>query len=225
MRKAFNVDKQPGEVPALWDAVYKVAVIGKDFVSAFIPWWNDQRPDQRSIIFQPWLTATVNVFDNASAFLYMLQNLTGPQWRNGNPIIVDNFETPAGNRFNLDNMNTFKVYIRDNYDMQGEKLLLRMNVKTWQAWCTSAPVITQGLLEVFDILLSQPGASRPADLQFVGTPLWWEYESWGKYKNDPTGEWPVTPPVDPPVIPPPATGKKRYNIVIGGQIIGYTEEQ
>lgn len=214
MRKYFNHDGHADAIPSLWDGVYKAAVKGKERTPGFVDWWNDQRPEQRAIVFCPWLKTNANVFDNASAMLYMLQTLTRPQWDNGNPVIIDIFEAPAANRFNLDNLNTFKVYVKENWDMQGDKLLLRVNGNVWRSWCASSPIVTERLLEVFDVLLAQPGAAKPDTLQFVGVPLWWEYD-WGYYKNDPTGEW-ATAPVVPPVIPPepPVTGS--YKITFHG---------
>lgn len=220
MKKYYHIDKKPGEIPDKWDGTYKVAVVGKSLLDPFLRWWAANPTIQKGIIFQIYLTPTCNIFENASAFLYMLQTLTRPQWDNGIPPMVDFFDSPIGNQPTLDNMQTFRQRIRESYDMRGKKMLLRMGGDVWRSWCAKNPGITQGLLDVFDILLSQPGAVKPDELQFVGSPQWWEPEAWGVFWNDPSGEWETeTPPPPPPGGGggTPATGS--YCVKFNGVII------
>lgn len=232
---AYAIHLNPGELPTRYDRVYKLGAIGPDFVPSFLPWWANNPTLVKGVIFQPWLTPTFNVHDNASKLLYLLQKLTIPQWRNGCPIIIDFLETPLNNQFDLDDLNTFRESVKNTFGLlKDERLLLRVNGDLWRRWCRDSEIAAERLLDVFDILLAQPGAVRPDILPIINRrPFWWEHKMWGFYKNDPTGEWavnPPPPPVEPPVTPPepptpPATGT-RFVVKFNGVIIpGITIEQ
>lgn len=225
MKTGYVYNSHTEEIEDNYDLIWVVGTIGNQREPGAIANLGNIDGWKRGVVMWPKLSAGVGVNENASKLLELLNDLHYSDWNNGVPIIVDRFHASGSAQFNLDHLNALGRYITDNFNAQ-LRPLLRINLNTWNAWHASNPVECGYLLNHFELLLTQWGVTKPATVAGYGMPEYWEYAD-GYIKRDPTRLWETgTPPVvEPPVIPPPATGKKRCNIVIGGQIIGYTEEQ
>ena len=234
MKRGFNQGLHPTLIPSQYDVIYNVGMKGTKIDPSFIDKWKNLEGWKRGVIHQPILSVENNVLDNASAFLGLLNDLHYGDWNNGWPIIIDIWEAPSANRFDLDNIRQYGIYVAE-YFQPKLKPLLRVILSTWQSWMSSNSIEATRLLQNYDILLCQPSVTKPSELAGVGVPAWWEFE-FGKYANDPTMQYegvvkpipPVVPPVtpEPPVVPEPPTVTipKKWKIsLFNGAITGTIE--
>lgn len=206
MKKGYFYKQYPALIPANWDYIYFNAAIGTQYDSSFMQRWADADPFKRGIVFIPVLTPDDDVNDNASLHLQLLQECN-PAWRDTEaPIIIDYTSAPIGGRLGFDQIRAYVGYIRDHWDMQGKKVLLRASLSVWESWFNHQP-LTKGMLDVIEPLVVQWGANRPGIIPDFGYPKWWEYEDgmniWtpGLIAYDPTATWFTLPsPVEDVII-------------------------
>ena len=237
MKKGYVINKFPNLIPANHDFIYMLGVYGTQREVGFEKKYADLAFDKRGIIHQPVLSTTDGVNENASAFHSLLNDLGWNNWNNGVPLIVDIWAVSGDQQLNFDHVAQYGRYVRDHFSMKpGTKPLLRLNVKTWLDYLSNNRTEAMRLLELFGILLLQPGASKPENLIDYGYPAWFEYE-YGLLAYDATRQWVTSPRTQPvvvpepvvpvPVIPTPETPfvPKRYKIsLLGGLIKGTAEE-
>ena len=186
------------------------------------------------------LSATVNEYDNASAFKWLLDDLGYSNWNNGNPLIVDIWEATGDTRFDMDHVRVYGSYITE-YLNPKVKPLLRPNIATWDAYLKNNRTEAIRLLTNWKLLLLQPFVEKPASLTDYGVVSWWEYD-FNFIANDETCLWlqspnPVPVPVEPEPTPEPepepipqptqpATMPKKWKIrLLGGLISGTIEAE
>ena len=238
MKKGFEQSQHPGLIPSNYDFIYNVGVVGTTRSQLFQKKWDELPADKRGIIHQPILSVQNGVNDNASSFLWLLNDLGKNNWDNKVPLIIDIWKAEGDTRFNLDHIRQYGIYVSEHFGTV-TRPLLRIIKSLWSTWVKSNAVETFRLLNDFDILLVQPGVTKPDGLDQYGLPSWWEYE-FGKYAQDVTCIWqnsPVvvvpTPQPEPPVQPEPepqptepvtVSFPKRWNISLFGGLIKGTIE-
>lgn len=238
MKSGYIYNVKPDLFPSKYEFIYYIGITGTTRDPLFLEKWNQQVAAKRGVIHRPKLDPDEKVvYNNASAFLSLLNDLGYSNWNNGIPFIIDIFGVPSDLQFNLDHLRIYGDYITEHFKIAGgAKPLLRVNHKTWSDWIGKNRTEALRLLEDFDLLLSQWGVNQPTSLLDVGKPAWWEYEN-GLIKNDPSRMWEYTPPAEPPVEPPeepveppvviPVEGQKkvvRYKVsLLGGLISGTVE--
>lgn len=203
MKKGYVINEHPNLIPSNFDVVYAVGMSGVVRDITFMSKWASLQPAKRGIIHRPAVSVEKDEYDNASAFLELLQELGNSSWQNGNPIIIDIWGASGEQRYNLDHVRVYGQYIRDHFKPL-TKPLLRINIATWNAYLKSNRVEAVRLLQNYDLLLVQPGSVAPDFLEEAGSPKWWEYQL-GMYAFDETGTWvdsPNKPVVNP--VPEPA---------------------
>ena len=212
MKKGYCVNDHPDLIPANYDMNYQVGMFGTVRDPLFSSKWVNLVPSKRGIIHQPCLAVDANEYDNASAFKWLLDDLGKSNWDNGNPIIVDIWKAQGDQRFNLDHIRVYGSYVAEYYKPK-VKPLLRLNVYTWNAYLQTNRVEAIRLLENFELLLLQPGVTKPDSLIDHGLPMYWEHD-FGLYKVDETRQWAVSEPVTTPDPEP-----DPLPVVIGEQTI------
>ena len=232
MKLGFEQGQHAQLIPDNYEYVYNVGMIGTQRLPTFMPKWSEIAPLKRGIIHQPVLTPDNNVNDNASAFLWLLDDMQFNYWNNGVPLIIDIWYAEGDQRYNLDHIRQYGIYITEHFKPL-LKPLIRLNLATWTAMANANLTEALRLTTDFDILLVQPGVQFPATMYQLGVPFWWEYEL-GKYAYDATGNWadspvqpvpiviPEPPPAQPPTQPVPpvnVTIPKRWTISLFGGII------
>ena len=202
MKTGYLLNDYPNLIPANYGVVYVVGMLGKEREPLFLQKWNDITPEKRGIVHRPVLNVDVNEYDNASAFKWLLDDLGYSNWNNGNPLIIDIWQAQGDTRFNLDHVRVYGQYVTE-YFKPKVKPLLRVNVATWNAYLNTNRTEAIRLLNNYELLLLQPGATKPDSLTEYGLPTWWEYY-FGLYKVDETRQWIVSEPVPTPEpIPEP----------------------
>lgn len=234
MKKGYVVNEKPDLIPANFDLIYVVGMVGKERDPLCMQKWDNIPPEKRGLIHRPALAVDVNEYDNASAFKWLLDDLGYSNWNNGNPLIVDIWEASGDTRFNLDHIRVYGGYVTE-YFKPKVKPLLRLNVATWNSYLQNNRTEALRLLTNWDFLLLQPGVTKPDALSDYGMPAWWEYQ-WDMIAYDNTRAWttspaPVIVPVpepepEPPIeIPVTITGiPKKWKISLFGGLISGTIE-
>jgi len=133
MKKGYVINNNLDIIPANYQMVYAVGITGKERDPLFMKYWNDTFPEKRGIIHRPVLAPTVNEYDNASAFKWLLDELGYSNWNNGNPLIVDIWEATGDTRFNMDHVRVYGNYITEHFQPK-VKPLLRLNIATWDSY-------------------------------------------------------------------------------------------
>lgn len=233
MKTGYNINTHKDFIPANYDLVYINAMFGKVKEIRFNEYWNNTNTLKRGLIHQPALSYDVDEYDNASAFLELLEQLGRSNWDNGNPLIIDIWQAQGEARFNLDHVRVYGQYITNHFRPK-VKPLLRINVATWNAYLNTNRTEAIRLLNNYELLLLQPGVTKPSSLTDYGLPAWWESD-FGIYKVDETRQWNIDEPV---IIPEPtpepepgptepgptATVPKKWKIsLLGGLISGTIE--
>ena len=200
VKKGFNQTLHNTLIPAQYEIIYNVGMVGITIHPLFMDRWNDLPGWKRGIIHQPVLSTTEDVNGNATHFLNLLNDLQYGEWNNGIPLIVDIWEAKsAETMYSLDHAREHGIYITENYKPK-TKPLLRIILTLWNAWMKSNSTETLRLLHDYNILLCQPSVTKPNELASVGIPAWWEY-GFGMYVNDPSLLYDGV--VKPPVVLPP----------------------
>lgn len=219
MKKGYVINNYPNLIPSNYDFVYMVGMIGTEREPLLLSKWANIQHDKRGLIHQPALSVSNTEYDNASAFKWLLDDLGYSNWNNGNPVIVDIWGAKGEYQFNLDHIRVYGQYISD-YFAAKLKPLLRLNVATWDAYLKNNRTEALRLLNNWELLLLQPGVSKPVSLSDYGLPAWWEYD-FGLYKVDTTREWKIDeslpqPPVDDtePTQPPETTQPPEQDLPI-----------
>lgn len=241
MKKGYLINTHQELISSYYDMVYINAMLGKVIDPRFYKNWGDLSPLKRGLVHQPVLSITNDVNENASAFLGLLNDLSYSGWNNGIPLIIDIWQAPEANRYNLDNIRQHGIYITERYK-PALKPLLRVILSVWNKWYAGNPTETMRLFNDYEILLCQPEALKPSKLDGFTIPTWWEY-NWGMFVNDPTAVYAgvVTPPEpveepepieEPPVVIPQPTDPvsisfpKKWKIsLLGGLIKGTIEAE
>ncbi|KKQ29918.1 MAG: hypothetical protein US46_C0014G0003 [Candidatus Shapirobacteria bacterium GW2011_GWF2_37_20] len=239
MKNGYLINEHTGFIPANYDMVYMIGMVGKTVDPQFNEHWKNTNTLKRGIVHRPVLAIDADEYANASVFLELLEGLGRSNWDNGNPLMLDIWQAPADKRFNLDHVRVYGSYVMDIFKPK-VKPLLRLNVVTWNAYLNSNKTEALRLLNNWDILLLQPYIIQPDTLAEIGKPSWWE-KDFGVYAYDQTKQWEVSQPpapVDPspiedpieddPIEEQPApqpTTKKKYKVsLLGGLIKGTVEE-
>ena len=237
MKKGYVINDNLDLIQANYSMVYAVGMFGKERDPLFVKYWTDIQPDKRGIIHRPMLGATVDEYDNASAFKWLLDDLGYSNWNNGNPLIVDIWEATGDTRFDMDHIRVYGQYVTNNFKPK-VKPLLRLNIATWDAYLKNNRTEAIRLLTNWELLLLQPFTDKPASLTDYGVPAWWEYD-FNFIACDVTKLWlqspnPIPAPVDPtqppetdpqpePIQPAISIPKKWKISLFGGLIKGTIE--
>jgi hypothetical protein len=221
MKLGFEQGQHAQLIPANYDFIYNVGMIGNVRLPTFQDKWNSLPPQKRGIIHQPVLSVENDVNDNASAFLWLCQDQQYNGWNNGVPLLIDIWYAYGDARYNLDHIRQYGMYITEHFKPV-LKPLIRLNLATWTAFVNSNMTEALRITNDFDLLLVQTGVTEPSTMLQYGVPQWWEYEV-GKFAYDETGFWndsPVQPaPIEEPEQPPEEEPVEELPVVIGEQTV------
>lgn len=163
--------------------------------------WDRTDNMKRGIVHTVGFTPEIDVFDNASPFVELVQSLGENNWNNGVPILVDIWTVPEKGRFDLDALKVYGEYLKRELNPK-VRPILRVYPSTWNSWYTKNSIEAIKLLGYFELSFLVWGMQSPPSVQWIGYVNWAEYAN-GLYAYDSTGVWveplnTVTPPPPPP---------------------------
>lgn len=207
MEKGYVYNLYTNNVPSSWDIVWIEAVKSNIINPQFFDNWNKIKDAKKGLVHKLGLTVTAGINENGTVMHSVLNDLQENNWNNGVPILLDIYDSTAGDAFELYHIRAYLEYLYARVPIK-TKPILRILGGTWNSWFDGAYSELKRVVELADPLIIGWGGNKPVSIK-TGLVKWFEYglpvnasEATIAYiAYDETGTWEKSP-QEPVVIPP-----------------------
>ena len=208
MEKGYVYNLYPNNVPSSWGIVWIEAVKTNMIHPQFFDNWNKIKDAKKGLIHKLGLTQSSGINENGTTMHAVLGELQENNWNNGVPILLDIYDSTAGEDFELHHIRGYLEYIHARVNLE-TKPILRILSGTWNSWYDNAYSELKKVLELADPLIIGWGGKNPSPIK-TGLVKWFEYgqpidpsrATVAYIAHDETGMWEKSP-QEPVVTPPP----------------------
>ena len=231
MEKGYVYNLYTDNVPSSWDIVWVDAIKANIVNSQFTDNWNKIKDAKKGLVHRLGLTQNAGINENGTTMHSVLGELQENNWNNGIPILLDIYDSSAGDTFQLYQIRGYLEYLYARMTLK-TKPILRILSGTWNSWYDSSYSELKKVVELADPLIIGWGANKPTPIR-TGLVKWFEYgvpidarnATIAYIAHDETGMWekspqdpiavPVPTPEEPPVIiEEPVDGEDEYESVL-----------
>jgi hypothetical protein len=207
MEKGYVYNLYANNVPSSWDIVWVEAVKANVINPQFFDNWNKIKDAKKGLVHKLGLTQTAGINENGTTMHALLGELQENNWNNGVPILLDTYDSTAGEAFELHHIRAYLEYLYARVNLK-TKPILRILAGTWNSWYDNAYSELKKVIELANPLIIGWGGNRPTAIR-TGLVNWFEYgmsadptkAAIGYIAYDATGMWEKSP-QEPVVIPP-----------------------
>lgn len=208
MEKGYVYNLYTNNVPSKWDIVWFDAVKADKINPQFSDNWNKIKDVRKGLIHKLGLTPTVGINENGTKMHVVLGELQENNWNNGVPILLDIYDSTAGERFELHHIRAYLEYLYTRLNIK-TKPILRILPGTWNSWFDDSYSELKKVVELADPLILGWAGSKPTPIK-TGLVKWFEYgipldpakATIAYIAYDESGMWEKSP-QEPIVVPPP----------------------
>jgi len=207
MEKGYVYNLYTNNVPSSWDIVWIEAVKSNVINPQFFDSWSKIKDAKKGLVHKLGLTQIAGINENGTTMHALLGELQENNWNNGIPILLDIYDSSAGEDFELHHIRAYLEYLYARVNIK-TRPILRILAGTWNSWYDSAYSELKKVIELADPLIIGWGGNKPTMVR-TGLINWFEYgmssdpakAAIGYIAYDETGMWEKSP-QEPVVIPP-----------------------
>lgn len=207
MEKGYVYNLYPNNVPSSWGIVWIEAVKTNMIHPQFFDNWNKIKDAKKGLIHKLGLTQSSGINENGTTMHAVLGELQENNWNNGVPILLDTYDSTAGDAFELHHIRAYLEYLYARVNIK-TRPILRILGGTWNSWYDNAYSELKKVVELADPLIIGWGGNKPSVIK-TGSTYWFEYglpidaskATIAYIAHDKTGMWEKSP-QEPVVVPP-----------------------
>ena len=207
MEKGYVYNLYINNVPSSWDIVWIEAVKSNVINPQFFDNWNKIKDAKKGLVHKLGLTTTAGINENGTVMHSVLGDLQENNWNNEVPILLDIYDSTAGDTFQLYHIRAYLEYLYARITPKA-KPILRILSGTWNSWFDGSYSELKKVVELADPLVIGWGGNKPNSVK-TGLVKWFEYglpidaskATIAYIAHDETGMWEKSP-QEPVVIPP-----------------------